>query len=137
LQNKLNNVITSDTLHPSQKNRCDFGPSAEQWHLHPKIKGLNPATGIGREKMAKNIRQCHPSLQNKGQSMSLQIWLRLGSTVVDNPTHYPCIEGTNAASATRKDKKEKHASQCYNTLYPSQQNENQCFHKYGCVLVAQ
>ncbi len=35
------------------KNSCGFGPSAEQWHLHPKIKGLNPATGIGREKMAK------------------------------------------------------------------------------------
>jgi hypothetical protein len=68
--------------------------------------------------------------------MFLQIVLHNGSTVVDNPTHYPCIESTNPASATRKDKKEKHASQCYNTLYHSEQIENQCFHKYGCVLVA-
>jgi hypothetical protein len=68
--------------------------------------------------------------------MSLQIWLHLSSTVVDNPMHYPYIDGINPAS-DRKDKKEKHVSQCYNTLYPSQQNENQRFHKYGCVLVAQ
>jgi hypothetical protein len=69
--------------------------------------------------------------------MSLQIFLHLSSTVVNNPTHYPFIESTNPASATRIDNKEKQTSHCYNTLYPSRQNENQCFHKYGFVQVAQ
>jgi hypothetical protein len=36
--------------------------------------------------------------------MFLQIWLRLDSTVVDNPTHYPCIKSTNHATGTLGEK---------------------------------
>jgi hypothetical protein len=37
------------------KNRCGCAPAAEHLNINPKMEGLNPATGIGREKMAKNL----------------------------------------------------------------------------------
>jgi hypothetical protein len=35
------------------KNRCGYALAAENWHLNLKIDGLNSATGIDRDKMAK------------------------------------------------------------------------------------
>ncbi len=52
MQNKLINVIASDTLHPSQKTDVARAPAAEHFNLNHLIEGLNPATGTVKEKIA-------------------------------------------------------------------------------------
>jgi hypothetical protein len=65
--------------------------------------------------------------------MFLQIWLHLDSTVVYNPTHYPCIESTNHATGTFKEQFAKQCKQCHHIEHFTSFTKNRC----GCAPAAE